>query len=110
MIIFFTNIEFTIKLICPFPQMKKNRTISLNSEQLERIIAMAQQEKKPFEVIKTEFGINEKEVIEIMQKKLSKDNFELWKKKATASKPKPKLLNKEFDDLEGKYYMKNKFD
>lgn len=90
--------------------MKKNKSVSLNNEQLERVIAMAQEEKKPFEVIKAEFGINEKDVTEIMHKKLSKENFDLWKKKATASKPKPKLINDDFDDLEGKYYMKNKFD
>jgi uncharacterized protein (TIGR03643 family) len=90
--------------------MKKNRNVALDSEQLERVIAMAQEEKKPFEVIKAEFGINEKEVTEIMHKRLSKDNFELWKKKVTASKPKPKPINDDFDDLEDKYYMKNKFD
>ena len=36
---------------------------------------MAQEEKKPFEVIKQEFGITENEVTELMRKKLSKDNF-----------------------------------
>ena len=44
-------------------------------------------------------------------RRLSKDNFELWKKKVTASKPKPKpMVDDDFDDLDGKYYMKNKFD
>ena len=46
-----------------------------------------------------------------MRKRLSKDNFELWQKKATASKPKPKpMVADDFDDLDGKYYMKNKLD
>jgi hypothetical protein len=46
-----------------------------------------------------------------MRKRLSKDNFELWKKKVAASKPKPKpMVDDDFDDLDGKYYMKNKFD
>lgn len=91
--------------------MKKSKKVELDAEQLERLISMAQEEKKPFEVIKEEFGVLENEVTEIMRKKLSKENFELWKKKAVASKPKPKLVIDDFDeDLEGKYYIKNKLD
>jgi hypothetical protein len=48
-----------------------------------------------------------------MRKRLSKDNFELWKKKVTANKPKPKPIKYnelEEDDLDSKYYFKNKFD
>ena len=91
--------------------MKKSKKVELDAEQLERLISMAQEEKKPFEVIKEEFGVLENEVTEIMRKKLSKENFELWRKKAIASKPKPKPVIDDFDeDLEGKYYFKNKLD
>ena len=91
--------------------MRKSKKIELSYEETERVISMAQEEKKPFEVIKEEFGITESEVTEIMRKKLSNDNFELWKKKVAASKPKPKpMVDDDFDDLDGKYYMKNKLD
>ena len=91
--------------------MKKSKRVELDSEQLDRVVSMAQEERKPFEVLKAEFGITENEVTEIMRKRLSKDNFELWKKKVTASQPKPKPIIDDFDDdLEGKYYIKNKFD
>lgn len=93
--------------------MKKSKRVELNNEDIERVVSMAQEERKPFEVIKEEFGISEAEVTEIMRKKLSKDNFELWKKKVAAGKPKPKLQkfnNFEDDDLDSKYYIKNKFD
>ncbi|WP_396210971.1 TIGR03643 family protein [Flavobacterium sp.] len=91
--------------------MKKSKRVELDNEQLERVISMAQEEKKPFEVLKAEFGITENEVTELLRKRLSKENFELWKKKVTASKPKPKpAVEDDFDDLDGKYYMKNKFD
>jgi hypothetical protein len=44
-----------------------------------------------------------------MHKRLSPDNFELWKKKVAARKPKPKPLNSlEDDELDSKYYFKNK--
>jgi len=91
--------------------MKKSVRVELSHEQIERVVSMAQEEKKPFEVLKAEFGLTENEVTELMRKRLSKDNFELWKKKATASKPKPKpMVADDFDDLDDKYYMKNKLD
>lgn len=85
----------------------------MDNETLERVVTMAQEEKKPFEVLKEEFGISENDVTELMRKKLSKDNFELWKKKVTANKPKPKPLKFneiEDDELDSKYYFKNKMD
>ncbi|MBN8567651.1 MAG: TIGR03643 family protein [Flavobacteriales bacterium] len=91
--------------------MKKSKRVELTSEEIDRVVSMAQEERKPFEVLKVEFGISENEVTEIMRKRLSKDNFELWKKKVTASKPKPKPIVDDFDDdLDSKYYIKNKFD
>jgi uncharacterized protein (TIGR03643 family) len=90
--------------------MKKSKRVELDNEKIERVVSMAQEERKPFEVIKVEFGISENEVTELMRKKLPKDKFELWKKKASASKPKPKPIIDDFDDLDSKYYIKNKFD
>ena len=92
--------------------MKKSNRSELSYEQAERLITMALEERKPFEVIKEEFGTSEKEVLEIMKKRLPKEKFELWRTKANASKPKPKpLVRDDFDeDLDGKYYMKNKID
>lgn len=92
--------------------MRKSKIADLDRETLERLVSMAQEERKPFEVIKEEFGISENEVTELIRKRLSKDQFELWKKKVTATKPKPKQANvDDFDeDLDGKYYLKNKFD
>ena len=95
--------------------MKKSKRVELDNEQLDRVVSMAQEERKPFEVLKAEFGITENEVTELMRKRLSKDNFELWKKKAAAGKPKPKTfkpntLEDDIDDLDSKYYFKNKLD
>ena len=91
--------------------MKKSNRLELDREAIDRIVILAQEEKKPFEEIKKEFGLAEKEVTEIMRKRLSADNFELWKKKIAAKKPKPKP--QAFDDfdeeLDSKYYIKNKF-
>ncbi|WP_159802350.1 TIGR03643 family protein [Flavobacterium sp. MK4S-17] len=90
--------------------MKKSNRMELDREALDRIVTLAQEERKPFEEIKKEFGLSEKEVTEIMRKKLSADNFEMWKKKVAARKPKPKPINNfDDDDLDSKYYIKNKF-
>ena len=115
LITFFTNIEIGNKsvqnlFLNAFTEMKKSKFVELDSEQVGRVVKMAQEEKKPFEVLKEKFGLNENDVIELMLKKLSKDNFELWKKKAAGSKPKPKLIIDDFDDLDSKYYIRNKFD
>ena len=92
--------------------MKKSKRIELTWEQSERLITLALEERNPYEIIKKELGIDEKDVLEIMKKKLSADKFEIWKKKANAAKPKQKPIRiDEFDeDLDGKYYIKNKFD
>lgn len=92
--------------------MKKNKRIELSWDQTERLISTALEERNPFEIIKKEFGLAEKDVLEIMKKKLTADKFELWKKKAMAAKPKPKPPKiDDFDeDLDGKYYIKNKMD
>jgi len=92
--------------------MKKSNSKELNWEQTEKLVSLALEEKNPFEIIKKEFGLSEKEVLEIMKKKMPPEKYEMWKKKALANKPKPKPVKiDDFDeDLDGKYYIKNKLD
>ncbi len=92
--------------------MKKSKRVELSREQTEKLVNLALEERNPFEIIKKEFNIVEKDVLEIMKNYLKSDKYELWKKKAMASKPKPKPVKfDDFDeDLDGKYYIKNKLD
>lgn len=91
--------------------MKKGNNTELNYETKERIIAMAKEEKKPFEAIKNEFGLGEMEVTKIMKEKFSTEEFESWKKRVSSKKPKPqKFRDDDLEDLDDKYYFKNKFD
>lgn len=90
--------------------MKKSNHAELERGALDRIVTLAQEEKKPFEEIKKQFGLSEKEITGIMRQRLSPDNFELWKKKTAAKKPKPMTFSSfEDDDLDTKYYIRNKF-
>ncbi len=92
--------------------MKKSKRIELTRDQTERLVTLALEERNPFEIIKKEFNLAEKEVLELMKKNMKADKFEMWKKKAMATKPKPKPVKiDDFDeDLDGKYYIKNKMD
>ncbi|MBC7523049.1 MAG: DUF2805 domain-containing protein [Flavobacterium sp.] len=92
--------------------MRKSKVSELSYDDRERIITLALEERNPFEIIKKDFQLSEQEVLGVMKKKLTADKFEVWKKKAMASKPKPKAPKiDDFDeDLDGKYYIKNKLD
>lgn len=92
--------------------MKKGKKIELDYDTIDRILTMAREEKRPFEAIKSEFGLGEKEVTKILKDKFSAEEYEMWKKKASIKKqPKPlRFQDDDFDDLDSKYYFKNKFD
>ncbi len=91
--------------------MRKHKLKTLTPEDLEKVVSIAQEEKFPFELLKLDYGLGQTEVVDLMKKTLSKDVFEVWKKAKTL-KPKttkPKI-DDDYDDLEGKYYFKNKID
>ena len=51
--------EFTTQSIFynnAFTEMKKSKLMELDNEQLERVVSMAQEERKPFEVINVGVG------------------------------------------------------
>ncbi|MCW4470551.1 TIGR03643 family protein [Flavobacterium sp. MFBS3-15] len=91
--------------------MKKSSRPELDREAIQRIVTLAREERKPFDEIKKIFGLPEKDVTEIMRKQLPADDFESWKKKVAAKKPKPMTQMNiiEDDELDSKYYIRNKF-
>ena len=48
---------------------------------IDRIIEMAWEDRTPFEAIKFQFGLAEKDVIELMRKELKRSSFNLWRKR-----------------------------
>ncbi|AXG73118.1 DUF2805 domain-containing protein [Flavobacterium arcticum] len=92
--------------------MKKSNRVELGKEAIDKIVTMAQEEKKAFQKIKKEFSLSEKEVTEIMRERLPAENFELWKKKVATKKvkQKPQKFNPiQDDDVDTKYYINKKF-
>lgn len=52
-----------------------------SERELDRIIEMAWEDRTTFEAIETQFGIVEKEVIQLMRKVLKSSSFKRWRKR-----------------------------
>ena len=55
---------------------------------INRIIEMAWEDRTTFDAIFAQFGLREKEVINIMRKNLKRKSFEMWRKRVTNRKTK----------------------
>ena len=56
--------------------MKKGKTHKLSTQEIDRIIEMAWEDRTPFEAIEKQFGLNQDDVIKIMRKSI-KRSFKL---------------------------------
>jgi len=50
-------------------------------EDIDRIIEMAWEDRTPFEAIAQQFGIAEKEVIQLMRQQMKASSFRMWRKR-----------------------------
>lgn len=50
----------------------------------DRIIEMAWEDRTPFEAMNFQFGLAEKDVIELMRKELKRSSFNLWRKRVNS--------------------------
>ena len=48
-------------------------------EEIDRIVEMAWEDRTPFDAIKKQFGIPEKEVIRIMRREMKPSSFRMWR-------------------------------
>lgn len=56
----------------------------LSERDHDRIIAMAWEDRTPFEAIEFQFGLPEKEVIRLMRRTLKPSSFKLWRKRVNS--------------------------
>ena len=61
---------------------------TLPSEDLDRIIEMAWEDRTPFEAIEFQFGLSEPQVIAVMRQHLKSSSFKLWRKRVSGRKTK----------------------
>jgi uncharacterized protein (TIGR03643 family) len=70
----------------------------MNSEDINRIIEMAWEDRTPFEAIAMQFGLPESKVIKLMRKELKEKSFKLWRKRVNSG-PSQKHLKKRSQDI-----------
>lgn len=51
----------------------------LSQEDIDRIVEMAWEDRTPFDAIKLQFELSEKEVIELMRRELKPSSWRLWR-------------------------------
>lgn len=51
------------------------------SRDLDRVIEMAWEDRTPFDAIEQQFGLTEKDVIDVMRRELKPSSFRLWRKR-----------------------------
>ena len=61
---------------------------AIASEQLDRVIEMAWEDRTPFEAIEYQFGLMEKDVIGLMRQTLKPGSFRCWRKRVSGRKTK----------------------
>ena len=55
----------------------------LDTETIDRIVEMAWEDRTPFEAIEIQFGLKEKEVIELMRREMKASSFRMWRQRVT---------------------------
>jgi uncharacterized protein (TIGR03643 family) len=61
-------------------------------EDIDRIIGMAWEDRTSFEAIFRQFGVTEKQVIELMRKSMKATSFKMWRKRMKGRKTKHEKL------------------
>ena len=57
----------------------KKKKVSLSDEQIDRIIEMAWEDRTPFDVILSQFGLKEQDVIKLMRREMKPSSFKMWR-------------------------------
>ena len=60
----------------------------LSKADKSRIIEMAWEDRTPFGAIEYQFGLSEKETIELMRSEMKRSSFKMWRKRVSGRKTK----------------------
>lgn len=70
----------------------------LSTEDIDRIVEMAWEDRTPFDAIEIQFGVNEQEVIQLMRREMKASSFRMWRERVQGRKT--KHLAKAPDDMD----------
>ena len=59
----------------------KSISVLLNADELDRIIGMAWEDRTPFDAIKSQFGLTEQQVRELMRATLKPGSYRAWRRR-----------------------------
>jgi uncharacterized protein (TIGR03643 family) len=62
--------------------------VEKNQQDTDRIMEMAWEDRTPFEAIFFQFGISEKEVIDLMRRQSKASSFRMWRKRMSGRQTK----------------------
>ncbi len=83
------------------------KSIALSQSDIDRIIEMAWEDRTTFDAIKSQYGLKEQEVKELMRENLKSSSYKLWRKRVNGRKTKH-LAKREFIVGRHKSYDQNK--
>ena len=64
----------------------------LSEADIDRVIAMAWEDRTPFEAIYAQFGLRENDVRALMRKHMRASSFRMWRERVTGRKTKHLML------------------
>ncbi|MEO1209122.1 MAG: TIGR03643 family protein [Cyanobacteria bacterium J06638_20] len=77
---------------------------SLSPTIINRVIEMAWEDRTPFDAIDAQFGLSEKQVIDLMRREMKPSSFRMWRKRVSGRKTKHQKLR---DFSEGRFRSHN---
>ena len=72
-----------------------NNFDQLSEADIDRIIEMGWEDRTPFEAIEIQFGLAEKDVIELMRREMKASSFRMWRKRMAGRSTKHLALRSE---------------
>jgi len=64
----------------------------LSEAEIDRVIAMAWEDRTPFEAIYAQFGLRENDVRALMRRHMKASSFRMWRERVTGRKTKHLML------------------
>jgi uncharacterized protein (TIGR03643 family) len=77
---------------------KETITLNLSEAKIDRIIEMAWEDRTPFDAITFQFGLSERQVIDLMRREMKASSFRMWRERVQGRST--KHLKKRSEDID----------